>query len=242
MTRLLATLEHPAPSDCVFVHGAGGNNLLWTRTMSFLSGTGTASAVNLPGHPSGEIACKSVSEYAEAVHSFIVERGLRRPAVCGHSMGGAIALTLALDHPEDLGALVLVDTGAKLGVSRELIEGLRREPLRAIEKMITPWSFHSLSLDSARESRTALSISNLPVFLNDYLACDGFDVRKRLPEIVARTMVVCGESDQMTFPKASHLMRANISSSTAFFIRGAGHMVPLEKPQLLAQLIQSFLP
>lgn len=209
--------------------------------MSFLSGRGTGFAVNLPGHPSGEITCKSVSEYAEAVHSFVVERGLRRPAVCGHSMGGAISLTLALEHPEDVGALILVDTGAKLGVSKELIEGLRSAPLRAIERMITPWSFHSLSLDSARESRTALSVSNLPVFLNDYLACDGFDVRGRLPEITARTLIVCGESDRMTFPRGSHFMGEGIPGSSVFFIRGAGHMVPLEKPQLLAQLIQSFL-
>jgi len=238
---VLATLEHPAPNDLVFIHGAGGNNLLWRRILGFLSGEGTAFAVNLPGHPSGEITCKSVADYAEAVHSFIVEKGIQRPSICGHSMGGAIALTLALDYPEDVGSLILVDTGAKLGVNSELLDGLRAQPLSAIEKMITPWSFHSLSFDSARESRTALSISNLPVFLNDYLACDGFDVRERLPEITARTLIVCGESDEMTYPKASHLMNANIPRSSLFFIRDAGHMVPLEKPQLCAQLIQSFL-
>jgi pimeloyl-ACP methyl ester carboxylesterase len=195
----------------------------------------------LPGHPSGEITCKTVSEYADSVHSFIVEKGIQKPAVCGHSMGGAIVLTLALDHPDDVGSLILVDTGAKLGVDRELLDGLRGQPLRTIEKIITPWSFHSLSLDAARESRTALSLSNLSVFLNDYMACDGFDVRARLPEIAAKTLIICGESDQMTLPKGSHFMNANILSSSAFFIRDAGHMVPLEKPQLCAQLIQSFL-
>lgn len=238
---MLASLEHPAPRNCVFIHGAGGNSLLWKRTLNFLTGEGTASAVNLPGHPSGEITCKTVADYAEAVHSYIAEKGIQKPAVCGHSMGGAIALTLALDHPEDMGSLILVDTGAKLGVSPELIDGLRGQPLRAIEKMITPWSFHSLSLEAAREGRAALSVSNLPVFLNDYLACDGFDVRGRLPEIVTRTLIICGESDRMTFPKGSHFMKASIPNSSLFFIRDAGHMVPLEKPQLCAQLIQAFL-
>lgn len=234
-------MEHPAPADCVFVHGAGGNNLLWRRTLGFLSGEGTAFAVNLPGHPSGDITCNSVSEYAESVHSFIADRGIRKPAVCGHSMGGAIALTLALDHPEDVGALVLVDTGAKLGVLPELVEGLKGEPMKAIEKIITPMSFYSLSLETARESRTALSISNLQVFLNDYLACNGFDVRTRLPDIIARTLIVCGESDRMTPPNWSHFLNSSIPSSTAFFIRDAGHMVPLEKPLPCARLIQSFL-
>jgi pimeloyl-ACP methyl ester carboxylesterase len=182
-----------------------------------------------------------VADYAEAVHSFILERRLARPAICGHSMGGAIALTLALDYPENVGALVLVDTGAKLGVLPELVEGLKGQPLRAIERIITPMSFYSLSLDAARESRSALSVSNLPVFLNDYLACDGFDVRQRLPQIEAKTLIICGESDRMTPPKWSHYMKANILSSGLFFIREAGHMVPLEKPQSCAELIQSFL-
>jgi pimeloyl-ACP methyl ester carboxylesterase len=234
-------MEHPAPADCIFVHGAGGNNLLWKRTLSFLSGERTAIAVNLPGHPSGEITCSSVSDYAESVHSFIAERRIQKPAVCGHSMGGAIALTLALNHPEEVGSLILVDTGAKLGVLPELVDGLRGQPLRAIEETITPMSFHSLSLDAARESRMALSVSNLPVFLNDYLACDGFDVRTKLPQIAARTLIICGESDRMTPPKWSHFMNANVPVSSAFFIRDAGHMVPLEKPNSCAQLIQSFL-
>lgn len=238
---MLNALEHPAPRDCVFIHGAGGNNLLWKRTMSFLSGDGTAYAVNLPGHPSGDITCKSVAEYAEAVRSFMVERGIQKPAVCGHSMGGAIALTLALDHPDDLGSLILVDTGAKLGVLPKLVDGLREQPLGAIERIITPMSFYSLGLYVARESRTALSVSNLPVFLNDYLACDGFDVRGRISQITSKTLILCGESDRMTPTKWSHFMNANIAPSSVFFLREAGHMVPLEKPQACALLIQSFL-
>jgi len=102
-------------------------------------------------------------------------------------------------------------------------------------------SFYSVSLDIARESRSALSVSNLPVFLNDYLACDGFDVRQRLSQVSARTMIICGEGDRMTPPKWSHYLKANIPSSAAFFIREAGHMVPLEKPKVCAELVQSFL-
>ncbi|MDV3293170.1 MAG: alpha/beta hydrolase [Nitrososphaerales archaeon] len=238
---MLETLEHPAPRDCVLVHGAGGNNLLWRRTLQYLSGGGTAIGVNLPGHPAGEITCRTVSDYADAVHRFITEKGLRRPAVCGHSMGGAIAQTLALNHPEDVGSLVLADTGAKMGVLPEIVDGLRNQPLSAIERTITPMSFYQVSLEVAREGRNALSVSNLPVFLNDYLACDGFDVRAKLPQVAVRTLIVCGEGDRMTPPKWSHYLAANISRSTPFFIRGAGHMVPLEKPESFARLLQSFL-
>ncbi len=238
---MLSHISHEAPRDIVFVHGAGGNSLLWKRTIQYLSGSSKALAVDLPGHPSGEITCKSVGDYAEAVHSFISETNVERPVVCGHSMGGAIALTLALAHPDDLGGLILVSTGAKLGVAPEIINGLGREPMRAIEATITPWSFNSIDLGLGREARAALSVSNLPVFLNDYLACDGFDVRQELPRIESRTLVVCGDKDRMTPPKWSHYLNANITGSELHFVKDSGHMLPLEKPEALAGVIQRFL-
>ena len=150
-------------------------------------------------------------------------------------------LTLALAHPEDIGGLILVGTGAKLGVSPEILEGLRRDPLRAIENVITPWSFNSVDLGLGREARTALSISNLPVFLNDYLACTGFDVRRDLPKISAKTLVLCGDKDRMTPPRFSHYLNANIPGSELRFIKDSGHMLPLEKPEALASVVQDFL-
>lgn len=209
--------------------------------MRKLAGTARSIAVNLPGHPSGEIICKTVDEYTETVHSFLKDAGLAKPCICGHSMGSAIALNLAVSHPEDVLGLVLVGSGAKLGVSEEIIEGLKGQPLKAIEQIITPMSFHAVSLELGREARAALSVSNLPIFLNDYLACDGFDVRPRLKEISAKTLIVCGEDDRMTPPKFSHYLHENIPRSELFFIRDAGHMVPLEKPDALAGLLQPFL-
>jgi pimeloyl-ACP methyl ester carboxylesterase len=238
---LLGFLESNAPADVVFVHGAGGNNLFWKRTSHFLSGGHKGFAVNLPGHPSGEISCRTIPEYTESLHQFISEAGLQKPIVCGHSMGSAISLALAIQHPEDVGGLVLIGAGAKLGVMPATLEGLRTEPMKTIEKTITPMSFYSIDLGLGREARAALSFTNLPVFLNDYIACDGFDVRGSLSSIGARTMIICGERDMMTPPKWSHYLKANIFSSELLFVREAGHMVPLEKPQLCANLIQGFL-
>ena len=238
---MLNFITHGAPHDAVFVHGAGGNSLLWRRMLEGLSGSSRALAVDLPGHPSGEITCRSVGEYAEAVHRFITVTGLDRPVLGGHSMGGATVLTLALSHPEDVGGLILLGTGAKLGVAPEILEGLKSNPMRAIENIITPWSFNSIDLSLGRESRAALSVSNLPVFLNDYLACTGFDVRKDLPRISARTLVVCGDKDRMTPPRFSQYLGANILGSEVRFIKDSGHMLPLEKPEALASLVQAFL-
>jgi pimeloyl-ACP methyl ester carboxylesterase len=233
--------SHGAPADCVFIHGAGENNMLWKRTLEHLSGPKIARALNLPGHPRGGIVCRTVGEYSEVVHIFISELSLAPVTVCGHSMGSAIALTLAVEHPEDVTGLIIVDGGAKLGVSPAILKGLADRPLKTIEDLITPMSFNSVTLELGREARAALSLSNPQIFLNDYLACDGFDVRDRLAGISARTLVVCGESDRMTPPKYSQYLKANIPNSSVSLVPGAGHMVPLEKPEALGALIQSFL-
>jgi pimeloyl-ACP methyl ester carboxylesterase len=238
----LLNLEvHEAPSTSLFIHGAGGNHLLWRRTLQYLSGPRYARAIDLPGHPSGAILCRTVGEYAEAVHAFVSESGLGRQAVCGHSMGSAVALILALDHPADVSSLILIGAGAKLGVDHRIVEGLETDPMKTVEDLITPMSFESISLEQGREGRDALSISNLPVFLNDYLACNAFDVRLRLGEIRVPTLIICGEEDRMTPPKWSNYLNHSISESEVFFVRGAGHMVPLEKPEQTARLVQSFL-
>ncbi len=238
---MLAYTPYGAPSDCVFVHGAGGNDLLWRRTLQYLKGPSRAFALNLPGHPQGEITCRSIGEYSEAVHEFIEEARLGRTAVCGHSMGSAIALDLAIRHPDDISALILIGAGAKLGVDPTIVAGLAKQPLKTLEQLITPMSFNEVNIEMGREARVALSFSNLPVFLNDYLACNGFDVRDRLSGIPARTLIICGASDRMTPPKWSEYLQANMPFAQAHFIEGAGHMVPLEKPERTADLIQSFL-
>jgi len=76
--------------------------------------------------------------------------------------------------------------------------------------------------------------------LNDYLACDGFDVRERLPDLRVPALIICGERDSMTPPRWSHYLHAGISDSEGYFIRGSGHMVPLEKPEQTAKLISTF--
>lgn len=238
---MLDSLTHEAPSDAVLVHGAGGNSMLWKRSLQFLTGGATAYAVNLPGHPSGEITCRTIADYARAVHGFVMEKGLSRPTVCGHSMGSAIALTLSLDYPEDVGGLILAGAGAKLGVLPSIVEGLRDMPLKAIENAITPMSFHAIDLGLGREARAALSLSNLPVFLNDYLACDGFDVRARLPEITTKTLIICGDDDKMTPPKWSQFLNERIVGSEAVYVKDCGHMLPLEKPGALGKAVQAFL-
>ena len=113
--------------------------------------------------------------------------------------------------------------------------------MKTIERTITPMSYFAIDLGLGREGRAALSFSNIPVFLNDYLACDGFDVRDRLGKISTSALIVCGDGDRMTPPKWAHYLNSGILNSELFLVRDSGHMLPLEKPVTLAKIIQPFL-
>jgi pimeloyl-ACP methyl ester carboxylesterase len=54
-------------------------------------------------------------------------------------------------------------------------------------------------------------------------------------------MVICGDKDRMTPPKFSHYLSASIPGSELRFVKDSGHMLPLEKPEALASIVQSFL-
>ena len=214
---------------------------MWNEVLSRLSGAGMAAALDLPGHPSGEITCTTVQQYAEAVHGFISESSSPRQVVAGHSMGGAVALELAISRPEDVRALILLDTGAKLGVLPDTIKGLEGPVLKTIENVITPMSYYDLDAATARSARASLSLSNPGVFLNDYLACKSFDRRVEVSRITVPALIICGDRDRMTPPKWSHFLSKSMIGSSLFFIADCGHMSPLEKPDSVARLIQSFL-
>jgi pimeloyl-ACP methyl ester carboxylesterase len=233
-------IEGKAKRDIIFIHGAGLNANEWKDVMSILSGEKKAYALNLPGHPKGKIVCKTVEEYADQIIGFI-QQNESRFVLCGHSMGGAIALRVAIKRPDLVSALILVSTSAKFYVDRRIVEGFEENTLRTIEHVITPLSFYTIDENIIKKARDALSLENSEVFLNDYLACSSFDETNNLKYVQPKTLIICGEQDRMTKPYLSQYLHQNIPDSELYLIRNAGHMLPIEKPNILANLISSFL-
>src|SRR5512139_3159602 len=85
----------------LFVHGAGGTQLTWSFQKAFFERHVHPIIMELPGHGgSGGDGENEIARYAEHVYSFMRVLGLPKAFLVGHSMGGAIALTLALRQPE----------------------------------------------------------------------------------------------------------------------------------------------
>jgi pimeloyl-ACP methyl ester carboxylesterase len=126
----------------VLIHGAGGSSLHWPPQLRHLPGL-EIYALDLPGHgdSSGESA-DTIAEKAEQVLTWKTSLGLSTCVFAGHSMGGAIAQLLALDHPSAVAGLVLVGTGGRLRVHPTILgltESSDQYP-QAVENILK-WSF-----------------------------------------------------------------------------------------------------
>lgn len=227
----------------VLIHGAGGTQLYWPSEVRRLPGF-RIFALDLPGHgKSGGCGQQSIPAYARAVLDWLEGVGLHSAVFVGHSMGSAIALTLALEAPEHVLGLGLVGGGAKLVVDADILECASSPTTfqNAVDRIIS-----GCFAPSAPENLTSIAARRMletrqTVLYGDFLACDGFDLSERVGEIQAPTLVVYGEADRMTPPRHSHFLAAAIPGATLAAIPDAGHMVMLEQPLRVAEALSSFL-
>jgi pimeloyl-ACP methyl ester carboxylesterase len=79
------------------------------------------------------------------------------------------------------------------------------------------------------------------VIARDYLACDAYDVRDRLGEVKAPSLVMCGTADVMAPPKYSEALVAGIPDATLRLFDGAGHNLHLERPVDVAAAMSDWM-
>ena len=227
----------------IIIHGAGGSYLHWPPEISRLAGEDVL-VIDLPGHgaSAGE-RNKSIAAYASDVIGFMDDLGLAQAAFAGHSMGGAVVQRLSLDYPKQVKGLILIGTGANLRVHSKLIEFCSSESTypEAVSQ-IMEWAF-SPQTDRRLVELAGERMSEMPasVLLDDFRACEAFDVRDQVEEIKQPMLVICGEDDRMTPVRFSQFLVEKIPQSRLKVIPDAGHMVMLEQPEVVAKLIKDFL-
>jgi len=235
--------ENWSKPPIILIHGAGENHLFWPPEVRRLTGP-RVYALDLPGHGKSEgIGQQSIPGYTKHISAFMDLVGISRAFVVGHSMGGAIALDMALNCPDRVAALCLVASGARLRVAPVFLENAgNASTIPQVAEALKEFAYSPHTDSMLKELASKRLIETRPAVLRgDFLACDTFDVREQLGEIRAPTLILVGSDDQMTPVVFSEYMVENIADAQLQVIEDAGHMLMLEKPRQVSQALSGFL-
>lgn len=229
------------PLPLVMIHGAGGNHQHFLGLARYLKDVAGCVPVDLPGHGRHAGPARPALEgYAEALVSGMDELGLSQVVLLGHSMGGGVALSLALRYPARVKGLVLLGTGGRLKVNPAVKLWLETDFEAFLAKGV-PLSFGSGAPRHLVESaQKAMGLVSRELLLNDFGACDVFDVLGRLREIPFPALAVCGDQDHLTPPKYTQYLVDYLPRGEGEILPGVGHMLMMEATQTVAEKITSF--
>jgi pimeloyl-ACP methyl ester carboxylesterase len=217
----------------VFLHGAASTPDVWARQHRTFP-----RALYLPLQDPGVPAGQLLAAYADRVAVAIEDPA---SVVVGHSLGGAVALLLALSHPGRVGGVVLVGSAPHLPVNSALLDGLQSEPGRMLVRL-ADWSLARAADPRLRDRGRALMTAADPELAwRQFSACAAFDVRDQLVHLAVPVAAIVGAEDRMTPPALVQEISLAVPGAAIRVVANAGHLVMLEQPDAFNQALWDIL-
>jgi 2-succinyl-6-hydroxy-2,4-cyclohexadiene-1-carboxylate synthase len=236
------------PESLVLLHGFSGTRHAWDAVAAQLSAQRYLPlALDLPGH--GHASEQDSPITFDSCVASVLARSPQRFALCGYSLGGRVALHVALAAPERVTRLVLVSTSAGIEDANEraersaadhrLADELERIPF---EQFIERWRTQPLFADEppevaelAREDQRRNRPHALAAVLRGIGTGEMPPLWDRLGELTMPVTVVAGERD-VKFRELGEQMGSRMPSAELVVIPG-GHGLPLESPAAVARAL-----
>src|SRR4051795_762060 len=232
----------------VLLHGAGFDHTIWALHSRWFAHHGFGVlAPDLPGHGRSKgDPLRSIAEMADWTAALLTAAGAARARLVGHSMGSLIALETAARHPTKVSALDLIATAAAMTVGPDLLKAAEANDHSAID-MVSIWGLGASAelggslapgLWMHSGAQRVLEQGRPGVLFSDLSACNSYqDALTAAAQIKVPATVILGERDMMTPLKAGKALAAALPNSRTVVLRGAGHMMMVERPdELLAAL------
>lgn len=236
----------------LLLHGWLGSWGLWQQTMKYLGQYYRAYALDFWGF--GESGKKvptfSVQDFVSMVNQFMDRLGIERAPLVGHSMGGTVSLSMAINHPERVSKVTVIGSpivGSSLALMLKL----------AGQRWIASTVFKSMWALNLGLRLTAPIISNDPQFYNmitrdlSQTTMESFllsiaslrrtDLRPFLNQIAVPVMGMYGDKDVIVDPNQWQFMQAGIKTTRIERFRNAGHFIMLDEPQRFENTLKQFL-
>jgi 2-succinyl-6-hydroxy-2,4-cyclohexadiene-1-carboxylate synthase len=245
----------------VLLHGFTGSAAGWAEHAAVFAQSHATVAVDLLGHGLSDAPDDPVRYgigYAtEDVLSVLDALGIQRAGLLGYSMGGRVAISLAVVAPERLSALILEsaspgirDAGARRERAVQDAELAAAIEQDGVEPFVDRWErlplFASQAAlpDEARRDLRTRRLQNNPTGLANSLRGLGQGVQppahEYLQQIRVPTLLIAGGLDP-AYCEMGQEMRALIPQAKLEVVPGAGHAVHLEQPERFRALVLEFL-
>ena len=246
----------------VLVHGLANSVITWRKNVEALSRNSRVIALDLPGHGLSDMPKVrfGLPEGAAFVASFLDEIGVDRAHLVGNSMGGAVALELALARPERTASLTLADSAGlgreislvlRLGSLPLLGEYARRPTLKGVRNLVR-WLVHDPNLVDEDELPLRLSYLKregsaqaLLRFLRTGVGLFGQRPATRrdavLPSVSVPTLIVWGAQDPLFPVRQAERAAHAIPGATLEVFDRCGHWPQYEHPGEFNRLLGEFV-
>jgi len=237
----------------VLLHGLGATGDSWQLQIPELAEAGfRVVSPDIPGFGNSNCLDQrwNIRRVTGWVSDLLQSLDLCPLAVVGISMGGTIALQLALDHPEQTDRLVLVNTFARLRAQnwKQIYYFVRRFLTvqfmgpHAQAEFVAARIFPDPKQSPMRRILVGQILQADPrVYRSAMRSLGFFNVERRLKEIKIPTLVVTGQNDSTVSPILQRAMADKIQGAKQVIIPHSGHAVTADQPILFNQVLLDFL-
>ncbi|GAB4328825.1 MAG: alpha/beta hydrolase [Calditrichia bacterium] len=251
----------------VMIHGLGSYLPAWQKNIETLRQRARCIAVDLPGYgksSKGDYPF-SMEFYADVIHEMLQKLGIKEAVIAGHSMGGQIAMVMALKYPEAVKGLVLVDPAGFEAFSagekqwfREVmtVDLVKNTPVQQIRANVVA-NFYNMPSDAEFMITDRIALREDPDFewycyavSRSVAGMVDQPVIDRLNDIRQPTLILFGENDNLIPNPYLHggktadiaeIGHKKIPNSRLVIIPECGHFAQFEKPEIVNEAISKFL-
>ncbi|MGE0797453.1 MAG: alpha/beta fold hydrolase [Lautropia sp.] len=239
----------------LMIHGASADTLAWQDNIGHFARTRRVIAIDLPGHGKSALVdgrpTQATEEFAQHLSSFIEVLQPGPVLLVGHSMGAAISITCAIEHPQSVAGVVAVCGGAAFRGAAGV--GFQGDLLRNVAVNPTDWletTFHSVlgrSTSDARRREMAFDATRASPYVAfaDLLTYTSFDFNATMPRLTRPVHWIVGEDDWSTSPAmardtSARLVAMGLASSVTE-LAGVGHIPHWEQPAVFNHALEIVL-
>ena len=233
----------------LFANSLGSDLSIWDAVAARLESRFRVIRYDLRGHGLSEAPAPpyTTDDLASDVVGLLDALGIDAAIVCGVSVGGLIAQALTLSFAERVRALVLCDTGARIGTAeswQQRIDKVRAEGVKSLVQMTMERWF-----SAGYRQRCSADVHGYSIMLRQS-STDGYigtcaalrdgDFRSSLKQIKVPTLVLCGVEDIATPPELGRELAGLIPGAQFSLIDGAAHLPCIEQPEKMVERMTQF--